>query len=263
MSFPSDIQGLLIDLDGVLYVGETPVPGAQQVLRELERKGIPRRFLTNTTTRNTISVVQKLQRLGFHVREEDVFSPITATVRFLESQGDPTVFPVVRDSVLPAFSAFKVGASCPDYVVIGDIGAAWSFPLVNTIFLHLHAGAELIAMHKNKFFQSEEGLLVDIGAFVAGLEYVSGKEAKIIGKPSHAFFEIALKSLNLRPEQVAMIGDDIETDVGGARRSNIHGILVKTGKYREGGLESAAYAPDAVMDSFSDLFDHIPFSKMR
>ena len=91
-------------------------------------------------------------------------------------------------------------------MVIGDIGAAWSYPLVNTIFTQLQAGAELIAMHKNKLFQGEEGLQVDIGAFVAGLEYVSGKKAKVIGKPNRNFFELALESLQLPPSKVAMIG---------------------------------------------------------
>ncbi|WP_321530254.1 TIGR01458 family HAD-type hydrolase [uncultured Desulfuromonas sp.] len=244
MPLPTTIHGLLIDLDGVLYVGETPVPGAQQVLKRLDDENIPRRYLTNTTTRTAASVVQKLRRMGFSVHEEEVFSPISATVQFLNRQGRPTINPVVRDSVLPAFADFPRNNERPDYVIIGDIGAAWSYPLINTIFSQLHAGAELIAMHKNKFFQGEEGLQVDIGAFVAGLEYVSGKQAKVIGKPSRDFFELALQSLQLSASNVAMIGDDIETDIGGGKAVGLHGILVKTGKYRQGCEEGATY-PDA------------------
>lgn len=251
------IRGLLIDLDGVLYVGEVPVPGAREIIRRLAEAGIPVRFLTNTTTRTALAVMNKLQRMGFDVCEKEIFSPITATVQYLKSQGRPSINPVVRDSVLPALAEFPINNECPDYVVIGDIGAAWSYPLVNTIFAQLNAGSELIAMHKNKFFQGEEGLQVDIGAFVAGLEFVSGKKARVIGKPSRDFFELALQSLQLPASEVAMIGDDIETDIGGGKAAGMAGILVKTGKYREGRAMNALFPPDCQLDSISHLFECI------
>ena len=257
MSLLKGIHGLLIDLDGVLYVGETPVPGAREVIKRLAAERIPRRYLTNTTTRTASSVIQKLRRLGFDVHEGEVFSPITATIRFLNSLGKPSVNPIVRDSVLPEFDDFPRNNERPEFVVIGDIGAAWSYPLVNTIFTQLHAGAELIAMHKNKFFQGEEGLQVDIGAFVAGLEFVSGKKARVIGKPSRDFFELALDSLQLPASEAAMIGDDIETDIGGGKASGLYGILVKTGKYRNGCEINAEYSPDRLIDSFGDLFEYL------
>lgn len=251
------IRGLLIDLDGVLYVGETPVPGARETIGRLAEAGIPRRFLTNTTTRTAYAVTNKLRRLGFDVHESEIFSPITATVQYLRSLGRPSINPVVRDSVLPALAEFPIHNEGPDYVVIGDIGAAWSYPLVNTIFSQLNAGSALIAMHKNKYFQGEEGLQVDIGAFVAGLEFVSGKQAKVIGKPSRDFFELALQSLQLPASEVAMIGDDIETDVGGGKAAGMTGILVKTGKYREGYERNGTFPPDCVLDSIGHLFECI------
>ena len=263
MSLLNNIHGLLIDLDGVLYVGETPVPGAGDVIKRLASEKFPRRYLTNTTTRTASSVIQKLQRLGFDVQEGEVYSPITATIQFLNSLGKPSVNPIVRDSVLPEFDDFPRNNERPDFVVIGDIGAAWSYPLVNTIFSQLHAGAELIAMHKNKYFQGEEGLQVDIGAFVAGLEYVSGKTAKVIGKPSREFFELALESLQLPASETAMIGDDIETDIGGGKASGMYGVLVKTGKYRNGCEKNAEYPPDCVVDSFADLFEYLDMQGAR
>lgn len=248
-----ELHGLLLDLDGVLYVGESAVPGAQDMVHELRGKGIPMRFLTNTTTRTAEAVVQKLHRLGFDVLPDEIFSPITATVQFLTQLGCPSIHPVVRDSVMPAFSSFPRDPEAPDYVIIVDIGAAWSYPLMNTIFSQLHAGADMIAMHRNKFFQGEEGLMVDIGAFVAGLEYVSGKEARIIGKPSQSFFHMALDSLNLPATHVAMVGDDIETDVGGGQAAGLKGILVQTGKYREGCIEQSTVTPDLVLTSFPEI----------
>lgn len=261
MTKMSGIRGLLIDLDGVLYVADTPVPGAQGVIERLTAEDIPRRYLTNTTTCTAASVLEKLQKLGFDVHEGEVFSPITATVQFLKNQGMPSINPVARDSVLPEFADFTVNDERPDYVVVGDIGAAWSYPLINKIFSQLHAGAELIAMHKNKFFQGEGGLQVDIGAFVAGLEYVSGKQANVIGKPSRSFFDMALQSLQLPASSVAMIGDDIETDVGGGKEAGMHGILVRTGKYREGCEAHAAHQPDCTMDSLADLFESVDLQR--
>ena len=113
--------------------------------------------------------------------------------------------------------------------MVGDIGAVWSYPLLNTVFNELMNGAKLVAMHRNKYWQTEDGLRMDIGAFVAGLEYVSGCQAVVIGKPAAVFFRLAVESLNLPTEKIAMIGDDIETDVSGGQAAGLKGILVKTG----------------------------------
>lgn len=96
---------------------------------------------------------------------------------------------------------------------------------------------------------------MDIGAFVAGLEYVTGTEAVVMGKPSKDFFETALQSLDLRPEDAVMVGDDIESDIGGAQRAGIRGILVRTGKFRDELVARSKVEPDAVIDSVANLLD--------
>ncbi len=253
----SNIRGLLIDLDGVLYVGGDMIPGAKESLDALKRMGIQRRFVTNTTTRTAAAVVEKLGKLGFDVAADEVFSAVTATKQFLRSRGDdrPAIHAVVRDSVMPEFAEFPKDSESPEFVLIGDIGAAWSYPLMNTIFRQLEQGAELVAMHKNRFFQTDEGLCMDIGGFVDGLEFVSGKTAHIVGKPSSEFFQLGIDSLGLPVDQVAMVGDDIESDVGGGQQAGLTGILVKTGKFRPAQLESSEVEPDAVIESISNLPD--------
>jgi HAD superfamily hydrolase (TIGR01458 family) len=114
-------------------------------------------------------------------------------------------------------------------------------------------GAKLVAMHRNKYWQTENGLRMDIGAFVAGLEYVAGCEAMVIGKPSQEFFKLAIQSLGLPTPNVAMIGDDIEADVGGAQAAGLTGILVRTGKYRADTVARSTVRPDADLDSIADL----------
>jgi len=249
------IQGLLIDLDGVLYIGDEAVPGARETLETLRERGVARRFVTNTTTRTAAEVVEKLQNLGFDVEPEEVFSAVSATRIFLRNQGDgrPKVHLLVRETALPDFADFPRDDEAPDFVIVGDIGAAWSYALLNRAFRQLMNGAQLVAMHKNKFFEASNGLNLDIGAFVAGLEYVTGDEARIIGKPSREFFQLGLKSLGLPAEQVAMVGDDIDSDVGGGQAAGLTGVLVTTGKYRADYVAQSDVEPDAMIDSIADL----------
>lgn len=249
------IKGILIDLDGVLYVGNEAIPGARGALAELTKRGIPRRFVTNTTTRTSSEVADKLAGLGFDVAPEEIFSAVTATRDFLRQQpgGSPRIHLLVRDSVKGEFAEFPSGDEKPEYVVVGDIGANWSYSLLNEAFRQLMDGAELIAMHRNRFFEGSEGLCLDIGAFVAGLEYVTGHNARVIGKPSADFFQQGIQSLGFEPGEIAMIGDDIDSDVGGGQQAGLAGVLVRTGKYRAEYVEESSIVPDAILESFVDL----------
>lgn len=251
-----EIKGLLIDLDGVLYVGGSAIEGAKEALEALQEKGIACRFVTNTTTKTAGEVVEKLHGLGFEVDADQVFSAVSATRQLLlgaESESS-RVHLIVRDSILSEFEEFfPWDAEDPDYVVVGDIGAKWSYPLMDRAFRELMNGAELIAMHKNRYFEAEEGLRLDIGCFVSGLEFATGNAAKVVGKPSPDFFRLGLESLGLPAENVAMIGDDIDSDVGGGQAIGLAGILVRTGKYREAYANESEVNPDAIIDSIADL----------
>ena len=250
-----DIKGLLIDLDGVLYVGDGAIDGARDALEALRRKNIDCRFVTNTTTKTAAEVVEKLNDLGFDVEAGQVFSAVSATKQLLGGGKAelPNLHLIVRDSILGEFEEFPTDAEGPDYVVVGDIGAQWSYPLMDRAFRELMNGAELVAMHKNRYFQTGDGLRLDIGCFVAGLEFATGHTAIIVGKPSPDFFQLGLESLGLPAENVAMVGDDIDSDVGGSQAIGIAGILVRTGKYREAYAKESEVRPDAVIDSIADL----------
>jgi len=258
---PRTIKGILFDLDGVLYVGDQAIEGAIETLNWVKDQGLECRFITNTTTKSVDEVAEKLQRLGFEIPEDSIFSAITATRDYLRQQGKPCVDLLVRNRVMDDFAEFPQDWEVPDYVVVGAIGAAWDYSLMNRVFNELMNGATLLAMHKTKYWQTDQGLCMDIGGFVAGFEYVSGQTAVITGKPSQPFFEMALKSMGLESEEVVMIGDDIENDVGGAQQSGIGGILVRTGKFRESVLEQSGVKPDHVMDSIAALPDWIESGK--
>ncbi len=248
-----DINGILFDLDGVLYVGEEVIAGAGDALDYCRSLGLPFRFITNTSTRTSADVARKLIRMGIEVREEEIFSAVSATRDFLLSRGRPSVHLLIRDAVKAEFHQFRQNEERPDYVIVGDIGAAWDYELMNRVFRELLDGADLIAMHMNRFWEGESGLQMDIGAFVAGLEFVSGKQAKVIGKPSAEFFNLAVSALGLPEEQVLVIGDDIENDIGGAQAAGLRGALVRTGKYRKAFTEQSEIVPDVIIDSIADL----------
>lgn len=252
MNTLSSIKGVLFDLDGVLYTGAHAIEGAVDAVARIQNC-MPCRFITNTSTMSLASLQQKINGLGFNIRENEIISAPQATLLYLRSQSNPVCRLLLADDVKQDFKEFRQSDSAANYVVIGDIGNAWSYQLLNEVFNHLMQGAKLIAIHKNRFWQTEHGLQMDIGGLIDGLEYASGAKAMIIGKPSADFFQVALDDMGLRPGEVAIIGDDIDVDVGGGQAAGLKGILVRTGKFRRSYVDASVIKPDLVIDSVADL----------
>ncbi len=246
-------KGLLLDLDGVFYVDDQVIPGARDAIRLLQQRRIPHLYLTNTTTRSQAELADKLQALGLPIEAGHILSAPMAARRYLEAEGLSRVRLVLRESVKRDFTGLVEDDDQPEAVVIGDIGSAWDYELLNAIFRNLVDGARLIALHRNRYWQMAEGLRLDIGAFVVGLEYAARTEALIMGKPACDFFTTALNSLGLPAREVAMVGDDIESDVGGAQSCGMRGVLVHTGKYRPQLAARAGVTPDAELKTIADL----------
>lgn len=246
-------QGILFDLDGVLYVSNQVIDGAIEAVARIRSSHIACRFVTNTSTLSLNSLSNKINALGFDIPADEIISAPQAALRYLQKQGDPVCRLLLADDVKQDFAGFKQSDTAAQYIVVGDIGNAWSYPMLNEVFNCLVNGAKLIAIHKNRFWQTEHGLQMDIGGFIEALEYVSGTEAMIIGKPSADFFNAALEDMQLKASEVAMIGDDIDSDVGGAQQSGLKGILVRTGKYRQSYADASPIKPDLVIDSIRDL----------
>jgi HAD superfamily hydrolase (TIGR01458 family) len=253
MAGVENIKAVLFDIDGVLYVGDAVIPGAIEAVQQVKAQGLPVRFITNTTTQSHAQLAQKLNKLGFNVPAEEILSAPQAAVIAMKRMRNPRCLLVVDDRVRGDFAEFTADESFPDVVVVGDIGDKWSYALLNKIFTLVRKGAHLIALHKNRFWQTEQGLQMDIGAFVTGIEYATGKRATIMGKPSPAFFNVALHELGVPAHQVAIIGDDIDSDIGGGQEAGIKGILVETGKYREDYARESAIKPDFLIESVADL----------
>jgi HAD superfamily hydrolase (TIGR01458 family) len=249
------VRGLLIDLDGTLYTNDGPVQGACEALRRLDRAGVDYRFITNATHRPLREVAAHLATLGFPAEDGRIFTPATAVVERLRNEG-VGCYPLLDDALLEDLEGIPTTESSPGYVLVGNLGKDFTYGRLDTAFRHLVAGAELIALSKNRYWQTAGGeLSLDAGPFVAALEYASGKSAIGIGKPERAFFELALENLGLPAETVAMVGDDPELDIRGAQTAGLRGILVETGRHRPGAkspfradltLRSVAQLPEAL-----------------
>lgn len=250
---PLALEGLLFDLDGVLYVGSQPIPGAAEAVESIRASGLPCRFITNTSTLSLGSLAKKINGLGFNIPAAEIISAPQAAVRYLRGLGSPSCSLLMAEDVKQDFAEFRLAGKKPDVIVVGDIGNAWTYDLLNQVFNALIQGARLIAIHKNRFWQTEHGLQMDIGGFIHGLEYASGKECTIIGKPSPDFFRVALEDIGCRAGDAAIVGDDIDSDIGGGQGSGLKGILVRTGKYRQAYVDASSIRPDLVLDSVREL----------
>ena len=240
------IRGLLLDLDGTLYVGNQPIEGAREAVESLRASGLALRYVTNTTRKPRREVSEHLRSLGFRVEEAEIFTPARAASGLI---GDKSCYPLVDESLLEDLREITLDENRPDYVLVGDLGEDFTYDRVNAAFRYLVGGAELLALQKNRYWRTQEGLSLDAGPFVAALEYASGKSATVVGKPERDFFRLALEDMGLGPHEVAMVGDDAEADVAGAQAAGLHGILVKTGKYHP----KAAGEPDLLLDSVASL----------
>lgn len=246
MLIPTAPQAILIDLAGVLHIDDEPIPGAADSLAELRASGLPIRFLTNTTRSPRSRIVANLRQMGFVIEANEILTAVLAT-RNLVQQRNLNPHYLVHPDI-----ADEIGCSHaePDAVVLGDAGHHFNFESLNRVFRLLMQGLPFIAMARNRYFMEIDGLTLDMGAFVAGLEYSSGKTAEVVGKPAIPFFRAALDELGIAPEQAVLIGDDLADDIGGAQAAGIPGILVRTGKYRTTDEEHPLIRPTLILDNF-------------
>lgn len=228
------IRGVLCDLSGVVYLGNSLVPGAREALISLRAAGVPVKFVTNVTRMSLQALLRHVGRLGLDVTLEDLFTPAQAARIYLESR-QQSAHLLVHPSLLADLGS--LAGPNPDVVVVGDAGHSFAYDNLNGAFRILLDGAELLALGSNRFFREADGLSLDVGPFVKALEYASGQEAVVLGKPAAGFFQSAVSALGLEPAEVVMVGDDVEADVQGALAAGLQAILVRTGKYRPGDEE--------------------------
>ena len=249
----ASIDGLLIDIEGVVMRGNEVIPGAQEALQTLRARGIPYRFITNTTIYCRHTLLERLQAMGFSIQVEDLFTATYAAARYLQEQNAKSYYPLLLPDAQQEFAGLDVDEEQPDFVVMGDMGASFTFARLNRALQAILNGARFVALHKKRTWRTEQGLYMDAGPFVVALEYAAELKAEVVGKPSRAYFRMVLDELGIAPDRVAMIGDDIESDVRGAQLIGMQGWLVKTGRFRKEDLARGIW-PDRVFESIAEIF---------
>jgi HAD superfamily hydrolase (TIGR01458 family) len=250
--------GILFDMDGVLYQGDTPIMGAAEAVQWCQRENIPFLFLTNTTSRPRTALTEKLADFGINIAVEQILTPPIAACHWLQEHGQGSVALFVPKTTRIEFDDLDIvdwqTADTVGAIVIGDLGSAWNFNTLNAAFRILMHQPQpyLVALGLTRYWQAEDGLRLDTGPFVKALEYASGQQAVVLGKPAEPFFTTALQLLGLSASKTLMIGDDIRGDIDAAQQCGIAGLLVRTGKYRSYDLEQGI-TPYAILDSVADL----------
>ena len=250
-----DIQGVLIDVDGVLRIDNEPIPGAVEALQDLRTRGIPFRLLTNTTVRTRHSLGALLRRMGFEVDDEEIITAGASTAAYLRRRfPNQPCFLIATGDVSGDFTGVPLtDGNDAKVVVIGGAEHNFTYAAMNHAFRLLRNGASLIAMHREKYWITSAGPTLDAGAFIRGLEYVTGKRARVVGKPAAPFFRSGFHSLGLAPSQVAVVGDDLGQDILPAMKLGATGVLVRTGKFDANQLEAGD--PNHLINSIASFAD--------
>jgi HAD superfamily hydrolase (TIGR01458 family) len=252
------MAAILLDIDGVFHVSGAPIAGAADAVGTLRERGHRPRFVTDTTVRTRAVIASDLRGFGVDIADDELQTTAAAAVRALRGR---RVLALTMPSVIEDLDGLDRGGEAADAVLVGgadegdEAGRVFSFMNLARAFSELQAGADLYCLHKNRWWQTSRGPLLDSGAFVAGLEYAAGVDAVVIGKPSPMYFEAALAALDAEPKLAWMVGDDIEADIAGAQRYGMRTALVRTGKFRPDDLERSGIAPDIVVNSLAELPD--------
>ncbi|MCG5432244.1 HAD-IIA family hydrolase [Mycobacterium sp. MYCO198283] len=264
------VGGVLFDIDGVLMTSWRPIPGAAEALRTLADHQVACSYLTNTTTRTRADIAAKLTDAGLTVHADEIITAAVLTAEyvrqhhpharcFLVNSGHiaedmPGVDIVSSD----AFGDRDAMPDPPDVVVLGGAGPEFDHRTLSWVYDWMAAGVPVVAMHRSTSWKTDDGLRIDTGMYLIGMEETSGRKATAVGKPAPAGFLAAAARLGVEPEDMYMIGDDLNNDVLAAQVVGMTGVLVRTGKFRQEALDrwaadEFAMQPNHVIDSVADL----------
>jgi HAD superfamily hydrolase (TIGR01458 family) len=239
------VKALLLDLSGVLYDGDTLIPGATGAVERARQSGLELRFITNTSQKTRASLLQHLRDLGFSIEDEQLFTAVDAACQWINHR-ELRPYCLVHERIRGEFERFD--QTDPNVVLIGDAADGFSYANLNRAFQLCMDGAPLLGVGYNRYFKSGDHYMMDAGAFIRAVEFAADVEATILGKPSPEFFEQAMASTAVDRAHTLMVGDDVLGDVEGALNAGLRGCLVRTGKYQPGD-EDRISGDFAVVDS--------------
>jgi HAD superfamily hydrolase (TIGR01458 family) len=260
MALPKQVRGLLIDIDGTVTEAHNLVPGVPKVLTLLQDTNLPYRLVTNTTSKPRSAILTTLRSLGLQVSPDSIITAPLIGREYLLRRGLTRCYPLLKESLREDFEGIEFVECSPQAVLVGDLGEELTYGAVNRGFRFLlDKNVAFITLARNRYFRGSDGLCLDVGATVVGLEYAAERTALLIGKPAPEFFLVACQSMGVAPEEAIVVGDDLEADIGGGMAAGCGGVLVRTGKFRPEQMENPSIFPDRILDSLADLPELLGF----
>lgn len=253
------IKGLAIDMDGTVYKGSVPIPGAKEFISSLNRNGIPYMFVTNNSSKGRKQYYDKLEGMGFDIDMKNVLTSGTAALRFLkDNRPGKKVYVIGTGSYMEDVREYGIELSDDDPdIVLLSFDRELTYEKINKGYMFIKNGAEYIATHPDDLCPTEDDYDVDIGAFIAMYSYLLKKEPLVIGKPNRLLLDMAAAEMNIRPEDIAMVGDRLYTDMKMAVDNGMSSILVLSGETSEEDLRNADIRPTYVLGSVDEIMEKV------
>lgn len=248
------VKNYLIDMDGVLVRGRTPIPGAAEFIQRLTEREMPYLVLTNNPRYTQLDLAHRLGTLGLNVPAERIFTSAMATARFLKSQKpDGTAFVLGESGLTSAIHGigYVITDLNPDYVVLGE--GNFDIEMLTKALRLVAAGTHFVATNPDASGPGDGGLVPACGALAAFIEHASGVPAYFVGKPNPLMMRTALNYLDVHSEETAMVGDNMATDIKGGVESGMATILVLTGVTRREEVDRYPFRPTHILESVADI----------
>ena len=249
------IDAIFLDLDGTIYLGGEPIEGALDFLERLKQRGIRRFFLSNNSSKSVSQYLEKLTSMGIPATEQDILLSTHDLLSWLKKEGITETYLVGTEGMREMLEddGIRTRAQSPQYVVLG-YDTEINYEKLSTASIHLHRGVPMVASHPDIVCPSPDGGLPDTGAYIDLFEATTGvRPVHICGKPNPGMILHKVVELGLRPDNCAMVGDRLYTDIEMAERSGVHGILVLSGEATMSDVSQATQEPSLIVDSVASL----------
>lgn len=249
------IDAIFLDLDGTIYLGGEPIEGALDFLERLKQRGIRRFFLSNNSSKSVSQYLEKLTSMGIPATEQDILLSTHDLLSWLKKEGITETYLVGTEGMREMLEddGIRTRAQSPQYVVLG-YDTEINYEKLSTASIHLHRGVPMVASHPDIVCPSPDGGLPDTGAYIDLFEATTGvRPVHICGKPNPGMILHKIVELGLRPDNCAMVGDRLYTDIEMAERSGVHGILVLSGEATMSDVSQATQKPSLIVDSVASL----------
>ena len=256
------LAAVVLDLDGVLYLGKTPISGAAKIVTWLLDQGLKVYYLTNNSTQTRANYVQRLNAMGIFCKKDMVYSSSYACALYLQKQSKaaPTALVVGEGGLAGELTQAgikvvrRLGGKRVDYVVVG-MDRKINYAKIRDAQQAILQGAKFIASNRDPVYPTEHGVTPGGGTIVAAIQTASQQKPLLIGKPSPFILKLLLNKEKLAPESVLLVGDRLDTDIACGRRSGVRTALVLTGvtSRREAEEAPARMKPHWILESIADL----------